>query len=145
MISKIGTITAIIILLIATGCSKNNSIKPDLGKNKEEIILSPGQFKLVKTIYGEASSYFLFWVDFSPVMKSFNNSPVPVVSFELGKPNLHDRAMRDLLNQHDLRGKPQILHNFLEEWTLANYLGLFAILKLSISAEVIEFTEKSDL
>ena len=145
MINKIWAITAIITLLIATGCSKNNSIKAELGKSKEEITLRPGQFKLVKTIHGEASSSFLFWVDFSPVMKSFSKSPVPVISFELGKPNLHDRAMRDLLNQHDLRGKPQILHNFLEEWTLANYLGLFAVLKLYISAEVIEFTEKSDL
>jgi hypothetical protein len=68
-----------------------------------------------------------------------------VISFELGKPNLHARAMRNMLNQHDLRGKPQILHNLMEEWTLANYLGLYAILKLSISAEVIEFTDNSDL
>ena len=70
---------------------------------------------------------------------------MPVIAFQLGKPNLHEQVMRDLHSHHDLQGKPQILHNFLEEYTLANYLGLFAILKLTISAEVIEFTELSKL
>lgn len=134
-----------LVLLITTGCSKNKSIKPELGKSKTEIILRPGEFRVVKNIHGEASSYFLFWIDISPALISMNQSPVPVISFELGKSNIHQRVMRDLNNQHNLQGKSQILHNFLEEWSLANYLGLFAILKLSISAEVIEFTRKSEL
>ncbi len=133
-----------VVLLITTGCNKNKLIKPELGKNKTEIILRPGEFRVVKTIHGEAASYFLFWVDISPALISMNQAPVPVISFALGKPNLHQRAMRKLNSQHNLQGKPQILHNFLEEWSLANYLGLFAILKLSISAEVIEFTRKSE-
>ena len=145
MTRKIWAITAMLALLIIAGCSKDRSIKPDLGKNKAEIILRPGEFRVVKTIHGEASSSFLFWINFSPVLKSMSQSPVPVISFELGKPNIHERAMRDLHSQHDLQGKPQILHNFLVEWNLANYLGLYAILKLSISAEVIEFTRKGDL
>ena len=141
---KIWVITTMLALLITTGCSKDKSIKPDLGKNKTEIILRPGEFRVVRTVQGEASTYFLFWVDISPALQSMNQAPVPVISFELGKPNLHQRAMRDLNSQHNLQGKPQILHNFMEEWTLANYLGLFAVLKLSISAEVIEFTRKSE-
>ena len=145
MLSKQLAIVTMLTLLITTGCNKDRSIKPNLGKNKTEIILRPGEFRVVKTIQGEASTYFLFWIDLSPAMKAISKSPVPVISFELGKPNLHQRAMRDLNSQHDLQGKPQILHNFLEEWSLANYLGLFAILRLSISAEVIEFTRKSDL
>ena len=144
MISKKMAITAILALLVVTGCSKDKSVKPNLGKNKAEIILRPGEFQVVKNIYGEASSSFLFWIDITPALQSLNQVPVPVISFQLGKPNLYERAMRDLHNKHDLQGKSQILHNFLEEWTLANYLGLFAILKLSISAEVIEFTERSD-
>ena len=145
MIIKIMTITAILAFLIVTGCSKDKSVKPELGKNKAEIILRPGEFQVVKTIHGEASTSFLFWIDITPALQSINQAPVPIISFQLGNPNLYERAMRDLHNQHDMQGKPQILHNFLEEWTLANYLGLFAILKLSISAEVIEFTKKSDL
>jgi hypothetical protein len=39
-----------------------------------------------------------------------------------------------------MRGKPQLLHNVVEEWTVANYLGLYAVLRVSISADVIEFT-----
>lgn len=145
MISKLAAIIIVLALLTVSGCNKYKSVKADLGKSKKEILLKPGQFKLVKTIQGEASSSFLFWIDISPALQSINQSPVPVISFELGKPDLHARAMRNMLNQHDLRGKPQILHNLMEEWTLANYLGLYAVLKLSISAEVIEFSDNSDL
>ena len=134
-----------LVLLTVTGCNKDMSVKPDLGKTKAEIILRPDEFRVVKTIYGEASTSFLFWIDISPVLKSISQAPVPVFSFQLGKPNLHERAMRDLHKQHDMQGKPQILHNFLEEWTLANYLGLYAVGTLSISAEVIEFTEQGEL
>ena len=131
-------------LLAVSGCNKDKSVKPDLGKNKTEIILSPGEFQVVKTIHGQAATSFLFWIDFSPVLKSIDKASVPVISFQLDKSNIHERAMHDLHKQHDLQGKPQILHNFLEEWTLANYLGLYAIRKLSISAEVIEFIERDD-
>ena len=145
MISKICVITAIFSLLIISGCTKDQYIKPDLGKSKAEIILKPGEFRVIKNVYGEASTPFLFWLDITPFMKGIGQPTVPVFSFQLGDPNIHERAMRDLHSQHDLRGKPQVLHNFLVEWTLANYLGLFAILKLSISAEVIEFTEQEAL
>ncbi|RLA16823.1 MAG: hypothetical protein DRQ62_15660 [Gammaproteobacteria bacterium] len=144
MISKISVITVMLALLAVSGCNKDKSVKPDLGKNKTEIILSPGEFQVVKTIHGKASTSFLFWIDFSPVLKSIDKASVPVISFQLDKSNIHERAMHDLHKQHDLQGKPQILHNFLEEWTLANYLGLYAIRKLSISAEVIEFIERDD-
>ena len=40
----------------------------------------------------------------------------------------------------DIQGKRRVLHNIMEELTVANYLGLFAILDVTISAEVIEFT-----
>lgn len=140
MLSKKSVVTIMLVLLTITGCNQYKSVKPNLGKTKAEIILKPGKFKLVKTIHAEATSYFLFWIDISPFLRIFNQSPVPVISFRLGHPDLYTRAMRDLHRQHDLQGKPQILHNFLEEWTLANYLGLYAVQKLSISAEVIEFT-----
>ena len=140
MLSKISVVAVLLALLTVTGCNKDKSVKSNLGKTKTEIILKPGEFKFVKTVHGEASSSFLFWLDFSPILVSLNQPPVPVISFRLGSPDVYTRAMRDLYSQYDLQGKPQILHNFLEEWTLANYLGLYAVQKLTISAEVIEFT-----
>ena len=47
--------------------------------------------------------------------------------------------MADLRSQVDLLGKPRFLHNVVEEWTVSNFLGLFAIVRLTISADVIEF------
>lgn len=60
MLRKMSAITIILVLLIVSGCNKDISIKPDLGKNKTEIILKPGEFRFVKTVHGEASTYFLF-------------------------------------------------------------------------------------
>ena len=133
------------------GCASSMAIAPNLGKNKAKITLNPREFRVVKTVIGEASSPYLFWIDLpSSIQSQFAYSsveakPTPLVSFELGNRNLHQLAMKDLLSKHDLRGKPQILHNILEEWTLANYLGLFAILRVKISAEVIEFIGKDKL
>ncbi len=42
-----------------------------------------------------------------------------------------------LHSEHDLLGKPQIPHNFLEEWSLANDLGLFAVKRLTITADAL--------
>ena len=53
--------------------------------------------------------------------------------------------MQDLYSKHDLQGKPQVLHNINEEWSVASYLGLFAILKVSVMAEIIEFKDQEEL
>lgn len=127
------------IVLALAGCATKKLSMPDHGKNKAEITLKPGEFRLVKTVRGDASCPFLFWVDIPTSFESKAGIDVPFISFELGDTNLHELAMKDLHSQHDLRGKPQILYNFIEEWTLANYLGLFAVVKVSITAEVIEF------
>ena len=78
-----------------------------------------------------------------PVGTGTNLIFIPYINeaFALGNAALKVRAMQDLHSKHDLTGKPQVLHNFVEEWSIANYLGLFAIMRLSITAEVIEFTE----
>lgn len=138
---KFWCIVLVVILFGLSGCATNETIIPDLGKSKAEIILSPGKFRVIKTVSGEASSSFLFWIDIPLSFEEKLGIDIPLIAFDLGDPKLHEQAMRDLHSKHDLRGKPQILHNFLEEWTLANYLGLFAIVKVEITAEVIEFTE----
>lgn len=134
----------LLFFLVATGCATTKTVIPDLGKNKTKITLKPGEFRIVKTITGEASCPFLFWIDVPPQFKSSTGINAPILAFDLGDPNLHKLAMKDLHSKHDLKGKPQILHNILEEWSIANYLGLFAILKVTITAEVIEFTGRRE-
>ena len=118
---------------------------PNHGKNKAEIVLKPGEFRIVKAVRGEASCPFLFWIDIPSAIESKVGIDMPLITFALGNSNLRELAMRDLHSKHDLLGKPQILHNFIEEWTIANYLGIFAVVKVSISAEVIEFTEDKEI
>ena len=130
-------------LLPLAGCATEVALIPDVDKVKPKLILNEGKFRVVRTVSGRASCPFFLYID---LPDSFLGAvgisrAAPPVAFAVGDAALHVRAMEDLHSKHDLLGKPQILHHFVEEWTLANYLGLFAIKRLTITAEVLEFTE----
>jgi hypothetical protein len=131
-------------LLLLTGCASEVALAPDVDKSKPKLVLSQGEFRVVGTVTGRASCPYLLYIDLPDSLLGRVGIPgtAPPVAFALGDAALHVRAMEDLHRQHDLLGKPQILHHFVEEWTLANYLGLFAIKRLTITAEVLEFVEK---
>ena len=117
----------------------------DVYRLKPKLVLNPGEFRVVRSVQGRASCPFFLYIDLPPSMRSalgFSASGPPV-AFALGDAALKVRAMEDLHRQHDLVGKPQVLHNFVEEWSVANYLGLFAIKRLTITAEVLEFLERT--
>ena len=135
----------VVIFAVLAGCTRSVGRAPDVDTVNPKLVLNEGEFRVVGIVRGQASCpfllylpeesslWFLAWMDVS-------ERPIPLIGFALGDPALHLRAMEDLHSKHDLLGKPQILHNFLEEWTVANYLGLFAIQRLTITAEVLEFT-----
>jgi hypothetical protein len=129
-------------LLGALGCTAGVARTPDLGKVGPKLVLQPGSFRVVGTATGRASAPALLYFDPPPAIKAALRIPAtqPALSFGLGDMALRVRAIRDLHRQHDLVGKPQIFHNFVEEWTVANYLGLFAIIRVTVTAEVLEFT-----
>jgi hypothetical protein len=133
------------IAVVATvGCATYNPAALEVGRMKPKLQLSGADFKLVRRVTGEASVPLLFWVDIPEGIQrwAFPSlvNPLPVLAIALGDPRLREQAMAALHRQHDMRGKPQLLHNVVEEWTVANYLGLYAVLHVSISADVIEFT-----
>ena len=137
-------VLAMLVLFTVSGCTKAPTVKSTLGKIETKIKLEPGAFKVIKAVTGEASCPYLFWIE-NPLAEHSTSSPVPFLAIELGNPHLRELAMKDLHSKYDLQGKPQVLHNIIEEWSVANYLGLFAILKVSIMAEIIEFTDKGEL
>jgi hypothetical protein len=126
------------------GCATYHSGPLEVGRMKPKLQLSGADFRLVRRVTGEAETPFLFWIDIPDSIQkaAFENlaNPIPVLTIALGDPRLRERAMAALHHQHDLRGKPQLLHNVVEEWSVANYLGLYAVLRVSISADVIELT-----
>jgi hypothetical protein len=119
-------------------------LTPDVDKVKPKLILNEGGFRVVRTVTGKASCPYFLYVDVPESLLGVVGitRTGPPLAFALGDAALHVRAMEDLHSKHDLLGKPQFLHHFVEEWTLANYLGLFAIRRLTITAEVLEFTEE---
>ena len=132
----------VLAFLLSSGCASEVVRLPDLGKVKPKLVLEPGSFRVVRTVTGRASAPSFLYFDPPPAIKTALGIPAsqPALTFSLGDMALRVRAMRELHRQHDLVGKPQVLHNFVEEWTVANYLGLFAITRLTITAEVVEFT-----
>ncbi len=142
---RAGITVALCSLLPLAGCASEVALDRDVYKIAPKLILKQGEFRVVRTVRGQASCPSLLYIDPPPAIKAVLGIPAsaPALTFALGDSALKVRAMEDLHSKHDLLGKPQILHNFVEEWTVANYLGLFAILRLSITAEVLEFTEKS--
>ena len=130
-------------LLSLAGCASEVVLTPDVDKVKPKLVLNEGEFRVVRTVSGKASCPYLLYLDLPDSLLGVVGISIsaPPVAFALGDAALHVRAMEDLHSKHDLLGKPQILHHFLEEWTLANYLGLFAVRRLTITAEVLEFTE----
>jgi hypothetical protein len=132
-------------LLLLNACASKVKLVPDLDKAKPKLVLNPGEFRVVRTVSGRASCPYFLYINIPPaflVLLGINDS-TPPVGFALGDASLHVRAMENLHSKHEMLGRPQILHQFVEESTVANYLGLFAIERLSITAEVIEFIERS--
>jgi hypothetical protein len=131
-------------LLLLGGCASEVLLTPDVDKVKPKLVLNQGEFQVVRTVTGKASCPYFLYVDLPDALLGALqlSTSAPPLAFALGDAALHVRAMEDLHSKHDLLGKPQVLHHFVEEWTLANYLGLFAIRRLTITAEVLEFTEK---
>jgi hypothetical protein len=145
-VCKLWFVMAMLVLLTTSGCTRAPSVKRSLGKIETKIKLKPGEFIVIGAVTGEASCPYLFWLENPFQEHSYNSSsPVPFIAFELGNPHLRKRAMQDLYSKHDLQGKPQVLHNIIEEWSVASYLGLFAILKVSVMAEIIEFRDQGEL
>ncbi len=87
-------------------------------------------FKVTKLgVQGTASVPFLFGL-------SFGNTTWGII---LGKGNLHQRAMTDLLAQANLVGKCAYLHNINSEWTMNGVPGIYVDRRLTITADVVEF------
>ena len=133
-------------LLSLVGCTTAVEISPDIDKIKPKLALREGGFRVVRSVTGRASCPYLLFLD---VPMGFLNpigisADPPAIAFAIGDAALRVRAMEELHQKHDLVGKPQVLHHFVEEWSRANYLGLFAIQRLTISAEVIEFIGAPD-
>jgi len=138
--STIWGILLLPLLLGLSGCAVGHSTPKITIPSQPDFLLKPGTYQVVGRVEGYASCPFLFWIDIPQAWESQVGVSVPLLSFALGDIDLRTRAMADLHTKVEIQGKRRVLHNIMEEMTVANYLGLFAILDVTISAEVIEFT-----
>ena len=138
------------VLLLASaalmgGCASFATDSVDGALFKPKIILSEDNFSVVrKHVSGQASCRYLLWIAIPEWIQLAAGmpKPIPIISIAIDDPSLREQAMADLHRMHDLRGKPQILHNLMEEWTVAGYVGFYAVVRLTITAEVLEFAER---
>jgi len=128
------------LLLGLSGCAAGHPSPSFFNPSQPDFVLNPGTYQVVGRVEGYASCPFLFWIQIPDYWQLQEGASIPLLSFALGDANLRSRAMADLHTKVEIQGKRQVLLNIMEEVTVANYLGLFAILDITISAEVIEFT-----
>lgn len=60
----------------------------------------------------------------------------------LGNPELYEQTYAKLREQAALEGKAAQLYNITEEITVVSYLGIYGTIKLTVTADVIEFTDE---
>ena len=139
--SIILSILLLVGLLGVSGCAVGHSTPEVTSASQPDFLLKPGTYQVVGLVEGRAWCPFLFWIDLPDSWEaSTYGFSIPMLSFALGQTDLRTQAMADLHSKVEIQGKRRVLHNIMEEVTVANYLGLFAILDVTISAEVIEFT-----
>ena len=60
----------------------------------------------------------------------------------LGNPELYEQTYAKLREQAALEGKAAQLYNITEEITVVSYLGIYGTIKLTVTADVVEFTDE---
>ena len=135
---------ALSLVTIGAGCTMYGP-GPDRGLVRMRVALNQENFRVARShVEGHAACRHLLWIplpDWHVAYGLWDEHPgaPAAIAIALENPHIRERAMADLRSQVDLLGKPRFLHNVVEEWTVSNCLGLFAIVRLTISADVIEF------
>lgn len=106
----------------------------------KEMAFTTSNFRIVKTdVQGTASCPYLFYFTAPHPMIAqilgFGNAGIA-----LGNPDLYEQAMASLHEGHPIFEKSQQFHNVVEEWDVTSYFGVYAIVKLTLTADVVEFT-----
>lgn len=132
---------ASLLALLATGCSiyeEGVGIDGVRRQNGLKVYLEQANFRVVEShVEGSASCPHILWISLS-LRPIGIDATVPPWGIPLSNPHLHEQAMADLHTRVDLRG-PRLLINVREELKVTSYLGLFATVRLTITADVVEF------
>ena len=104
-----------------------------------------GNFHVVREhVEGEASCAHLLYMQYPGWLQKVLTPKVPYATgIALGDSDLRERAMADLYTKHVFQGDTQQFNNIVEEWSISNYLGIYAEVKLKVTAEVIEFDRET--
>ena len=111
----------------------------------EKRIFPSGNFHVVRDhVEGEASCAHLLYMQYPGWLQKVLTLKVPYATgIALGDADLRERAMADLYTKHVFQGDTQRFNNIIEEWSISNYLGIYAEVKLKVTAEVIEFDRET--
>jgi len=127
-------ILAALLVASLTGCCtyKHQSFW-EVTKMKAE--LESNNFVVRKLgVQGTESCPFLFGIG--------GNLSFPVSGIPLGDPRLLKNAMMDFHRKADLKDKPAFLHNINVEWTKRGVPCFFLVRRVTITADVVEFTDE---
>jgi hypothetical protein len=144
-----GVVLLLAVILSNAGCKVYSSARtvPDLPEDPSsaESGLGQGLFRVVKDhVEGEACCSHILYLQYPGWLNTLFKLGLPYATgIALEDNDLRKRAMADLRKNHELRAGTERLNNIIEEWSVSNYLGLYAEITLKISAEVVEFVQET--
>lgn len=106
-----------------TSCSVHDGMTRNLNQNSTNVILQDNNYTIVQKVRGESEAdYFFYFGGFR-------------------KKGLIEEARANMLENANLVGSSKAVINETVEVSISSFLGIYNIMKITVSGYVIEFTE----
>lgn len=132
---KFGILGVLVLCLLLLGGCTTYTSQSFWEVTKAKVVLEGNNFRVRQLgAQGTASCPYLFGIG--------GNGGLPITGIPLMSPSLSSKAMRDFHGRTAIKGKPAFLHNINVEWTRRGIPGILITQRLTITADVLEFTDE---
>ena len=115
--------TLFVALFGMTSCSVHDGMTHNLNQNSTNVILQDNNYTIVQKVRGESEANYVFYFG------------------GFRKKGLIEEARANMLENANLVGSSKAVINETVETSISSFLGIYNIMKITVSGYVIEFTE----
>lgn len=115
--------TLFVALFGMTSCSVHDGMTRNLNQNTTNVILQDNNYTIVQKVRGESEANYVFYFG------------------GFRKKGLIEEARANMLENANLVGSSKAVINETVETSISSFLGIYNIMKITVSGYVIEFTE----
>lgn len=115
--------TLFVALFGMTSCSVHDGMTRNLNQNSTNVILQDNNYTIVQKVRGESRANYFLYIG------------------GIRKKGLIEEARANMLENANLVGSSKAVINETVETSISSFLGIYNIMKITVSGYVIEFTE----